>query len=195
METFEKGNFNLCHLATKCSNHIRQNFFSIKIYNGRENIFYRLENHIHCMILYHMVEGITICLILNFLTIYHNRSNGKTVIRNDGYGQALAVLHVSGTSRAHATTFASCSSNRKTIMGEGRRDGMMAAHIVKCPAILRGHLVAIHRERSDIVTLLGYDGVTLTAIAQNIGNASRCDAATLARISRNSVTVALESSR
>ena len=72
---------------------------------------------------------------------------------------------------------------------------MVAAHVAEGPAALCGLLLAVHRERGDVVTLIRSDGVALAVAAKHLGRADRCDAAALAGRGGDGVAVACEGSR
>ena len=72
---------------------------------------------------------------------------------------------------------------------------MVATHVAEGPAVLRRLLIAVHRERRDIVALIGRDGVALAIAAQHLGSARRRDAAALARRGRDGVAVACKGGR
>ena len=142
------------------------------------------------MVLYHIVEGVAVCKGLYLLVVNHDRGDGKTIIRNDGYGQALAVLHVGGAGRSDAAALACRRSDSEAVMGEGSRDGMVGPDIGERPAILSRLLVAVNGQIVDVPALIGGDGAAPAVAAKHLAGASGADAAALAGRCHDGVAVA-----
>ena len=147
------------------------------------------------MVLHHIVEGVTICGFRYFLTIYHDRSDGKTVIRNDGYGQALAVVHVGGACGSDATTLAGRCGYGVAVLGESDREGMVGLYVGERPTVLCSLLVTINSQIINIVTFFRCDGTAPTVTAKHLAGAVRSDAAARSGRGRDGIAVAHEGRR
>ena len=128
-------------------------------------------------------------------TIHKHRVDMVAVGRCDGHRQALAVGHVGGACRRNATALTGRRSDGVAVLGEGDRDGVVATHIAKGPAVLRSLLLAINSQIVNIPAFIRRDGAVPVVAAQYICRAARTDATTLASRSRDGVAVAHEGRR
>ena len=147
------------------------------------------------MICHHIGEGVTICEFLYFLTIYHDRSDGKTVIRNDSYGQALAVVHVGGACGSDATALAGRCGYGVAVLGESDREGVVGLYVGERPVVLCSLLLTINRQIVNIVTLFRCDGTAPTVTAKHLAGTVRSDAASRSGRGRDGIAVAHEGGR
>ena len=117
------------------------------------------------------------------------------IVRRNRHGKVISMQYGGSTGGSNTAALASNCGDTVAVARESDRNGVVAAYIAEGPAALRGLLIAVHSERSNIVTLIGGDDITLAAAAQYLVGAIRTDAAALASTGSDAVAIACKGSR
>ena len=117
------------------------------------------------------------------------------IVRRNRHGKVISMQYGGSTGGSNTAALASNCGDTVAVARESDRNGVVAAYIAEGPAALRGLLIAVHSERSNIVTLIGGDDIVLAAAAQYLAGTIRTNAAAFARRGHDAIAVALESGR